>query len=50
MELVDEMSLVDIWRVRNPDQIMYSWMRNRPRYIASRIDYALVTQGLADKN
>ena len=48
--ICDELSLVDVWRVRNPEVKEYSWMRIKNKTIsASRIDYALVTQGLADK-
>ena len=45
-EICEEMLLVDIWRVRNPQEKQYSWMRVRPQYLASRIDFALVSQGI----
>ena len=45
LEVMNDMSLVDIWRVRNPETKLYSWMKAN-QYAASRIDYALVTQGL----
>ena len=40
--------LVEIWRTRNNNVKCYSWMRNRPTYIASRLDFMLVSQGLTD--
>ena len=43
---INELDLVDIWRVRNPEKELYTWMRAKPKYVASRIDFALVTQGL----
>ena len=46
-EIMNDLSLIDIWRIRNPDEKTYSWMRTRPTYIASRLDYALIAQGLA---
>ena len=46
-EIKDEFSLIDIWRIRNPESLVYSWMRTKPKYIASRLDYALVSQGVS---
>ena len=46
-EICEELMLIDVWRVRNPDKKMFSWMRTRPKYTASRIDYGLISQGLA---
>ena len=45
-QIQQDMKLEEIWRIRNPDLKAYSWMRSNPDYIATRIDFALVTQGL----
>ena len=46
-EICDRMYLIDVWRVRNPHVQFYSWMRTRPYYTASRLDFALISQGLS---
>ena len=46
--IMKKYQLIDIWRIRNPDIKHYSWMRAKPKVIASRIDFALVSQGLSD--
>ena len=45
-----ECNMVDIWRVQNPEKLRYSWYRGRTmeNIQASRIDYALISQGLSD--
>ena len=45
--IIEECELCDIWRIRNPTETMYSWMRTKPKLVASRLDFALVTQGLS---
>ena len=48
-DLMEEHDLADIWRVRNPEKRVYSYMRrkhNSPGFTGSRIDYALVSMGL----
>ena len=47
--LMEDLSLIDIWRVRNTHKTIYSWMRAKPRFTASRLDYALISQGLAQQ-
>ena len=46
-EIMDEYMLVDIWRTRNEGVKLFSWMRTRPTLQASRLDYALITQGIS---
>ena len=46
LEIMNDMSLIEIWRVRFPEEKIFSWMKPNP-YAASRIDYALVAQGLS---
>ena len=48
MEIMEELLLVDVWRLHNPDTRLFSWMRAKPRLVASRLDFALVSQGLAN--
>ena len=43
-----ELNLVDIWRTQNPETRRFSWYKCRPALTASRIDFVLISQGLAD--
>lgn len=45
-ELMASLDLVDIWRLKNPDTIRYTWRRGRQ---ASRIDYFLISFLLVPK-
>ena len=45
--IMEELLFTEILRTRNENQICYSWMRTRPEFIASRLDYALVSQAIA---
>ena len=47
-EAMNELFLVDTWRDRNNDTELYSWMRAKPKFTASRIDFSLMTQCLAN--
>lgn len=46
-EIAEDLSLIDVRRVRNPEEICYSWMRTVPKVMASRIDYGLVSQAIS---
>ena len=43
--MLDQLDLVDIWRVRNPDNRRYTWRRSHP-LTQSRLDYWLIPQEL----
>ena len=48
---LEDTDYLDIWRAKNPDSKIYSWMRKKTNLTerqGSRIDYALVSQGLAN--
>ena len=47
-EIMEEMLLTEIWRCRNESTHIYSWMRAKPQYSASRLDYALISQGISE--
>ena len=47
-QLIDEFELMDLWRIQNPDSKTFSWYQNRDREIGSKIDYFLVSQGIAN--
>ena len=52
LNLMDEFTLREIWRERNPETRQFSWRKyNREKNVdkASRIDYALVSAGLDQK-
>ena len=42
---MSEYTLVDIWRIRNPDNFSFTWKRHTPRAYA-RLDYFLIPAGL----
>ena len=46
--IIDKLSLMDIWRIRNPNQRRYSYFRHRPKVQARRIDFALISTGISD--
>ena len=45
---MDEYDLEDVWRVRNPEKKRFSWWRKGCSDQASRLDFAVVSQGLCD--
>ena len=47
-EFIEQMELLDIWRITHPEDKVYSWFRNKRRKEGSRIDYFLITQGIAN--
>ena len=42
-----EFSLEDIWRIQNPNVKQYTWSRNKPNFVGSRLDYFLTETGMA---
>ena len=44
LQLMQEYTLEEVWRSRNPAETRYSWFRGNTQ--ASRIDYALITKSL----
>ena len=47
LQIMDDLLLCDVWRIHNPDKKQYSWMKlEKKRTLASRIDYALVSQNI----
>ena len=47
LNIMEEYMLEDTWRARNDNKLHFSWQRRNPRKQASRIDYALISQGLS---
>ena len=45
---IEEMLLCDIWRISNTAEKRFSWYRCKPKLCASRIDFGIISQGLAD--
>ena len=43
---VNTFSLTDIWRTQHNDLKAYTWSRNNPLFIARRLDYILVGEGV----
>ena len=47
---MEETDLIDIWRLKNPDDFKFTWKRINPKPgIFCRLDYFLVSFGLVDK-
>ena len=46
----EELFLVDLYRCKNPESKRYSWYRTKPKLIASRLDFALVSHGFVNIN
>ena len=44
--MIDEFSLIEIWRTRNEQKSEFSWIKLGKEQKASRIDFALVSRGL----
>ena len=42
MKLMEEANLCDIWRDINPSERKYTWRKNNPRLICSRLDWFLI--------
>ena len=43
---MEDMNMVDIWRLKNPSLRKYTYIRNRPHPHGSRIDYFLISSSL----
>ena len=46
---MDLRDLCDIWRIKNPNKVHYSWRRSAPSLTGSRLDYVLVNNMLINK-
>ena len=46
--IMQELYLVDVWRAYNENVRRYTWFRTKPKLVASRIDFALISQGMVD--
>ena len=44
-KFIDELNLIDVWRVLNPDILRYTWRQKNPE-IHCRLDFFLVSQSL----
>ena len=47
--MMQDLCIVDIWRIKNPNERKFSWYKLRPELRASRIDFCLLSLGLVDK-
>ena len=45
-DMISDLELIDIWRMRHPKQFRYTWMSNDSK-IGSRIDYFLISESLS---
>ena len=45
--MIQRFHLADVWRERNENTLRFSWKRGRhPNFVASRLDFILVSRGL----
>ena len=42
---MEETGLVDIWRHKNPERLLFTWRGKRPNLVFSRIDFFLISVG-----
>ena len=42
-EYLEEKKLVDIWRIRHPDEFRSTWARSKPHLIMERIDFFIIS-------
>ena len=40
---MDENYILDAWRLRNPEKFCFTWKRDFPTKVMSRLDYVLIT-------
>ena len=45
-DMINDLIITDVWRDRNPGVKRWSYIRTRPKFAASRIDNALVSQSM----
>ena len=45
---IDNAQLVDIWRVRNPTDRKFTWVKTKPQLTWSRIDYFLISPNMVN--
>ena len=46
IEQMDVLDMVDIWRLKNPKLLEYTWCRRKPSVIQCRLDFFLVSSSL----
>ena len=46
-ELILDLNLLDIWRIRNPDKRRYTWKQKKP-VVQGRLDYWLISDDFQD--
>lgn len=46
MNVMEDNSMIDIWRIRNPQKVEFSWHRND---IGSRLDYILIEESMENR-
>ena len=47
--LLDQFHMTDLWRIRNPDVKRFSWFKPHHIETASRLDMALISQGISQQ-
>ena len=45
---MEENFMVDIWRMKNPEDFAFTWKRKAPSLVMPRLDYFIVTSGTVD--
>ena len=48
LEYMENIDLMDIWRIKNPEQNEYTWRRKKPHVVQCRLDFFLISPGLAN--
>ena len=50
LEFMEEQYLADVWRIKNPGKFNFTWKRNRPTRVMSRLDYFIISNNLVSWN
>ena len=45
-QAIDDLDLVDVWRIMKPDTPGYTWRRRKPYVLAERLDLILITESM----
>ena len=43
---ITDTGLIDIWRYLNPEKEVYTWFKSKPYFVACRLDFFLLSEGL----
>ena len=48
LEIMEDLHIIDYYRVLNPDKLVYTWRKKKNPCIQGRLDYILISEGLSN--